>query len=75
MLQNNKLYKLPLCSPFRMTARKQNEGPGILESLLEKVEAIQNAVDEILEEVKDSYHLLKNHDDYGSPLDLGYDGD
>ena len=58
-----------------MTSAKNDEEPGILESLLEKVEAIKDSVEEILEEVKDSYQLLRNHNGYGSALDYSYEDD
>ena len=58
-----------------MTSKKDNSELGIFETLLEKVEAIRDSVEEILDEVKDSYHYLRNHNSHDSPLNYSYEDD
>ena len=56
-----------------MTSEKEYEGPGILEILVNRVESIKDSVEEILDELKDNYHFLRDHTSYGSPYGFGHE--
>ena len=61
-----------------MTAAKEHVGNGILDEIIEKMEAVRDSVEEVLdelEELDERRQYYGSESPYGMPLDEDYNGD